>query len=93
MISLRVPVTPANRSYLRELRHAEMRAWQNPSATARRSATREVVPNAQNQQADFYSFSLIVVLTLALSAIVIAQSPGTSQRVAHWVSIVRNVLG
>ena len=26
MISLRVPVTPANRNYLRELRHAELRA-------------------------------------------------------------------
>jgi len=93
MISLRVPVTPANRGYLRELRHAEMRAWQNTGASRRRSPTRDVVVNAHHEQRDLYSFGLIVALTLALTVVVLAQSPHTSQRVAHWVSIVRNALG
>jgi len=93
MISLRVPVTPENRRYLRELRDAEMRAWRNTGAARRRSPTLDVGSNAQNEQRDLYSFALIVALTLALAAIVLAQSPSASQRVARWVSVVRHVLG
>ena len=93
IISLRVPVTPANRNYLRELRNAEMRAWQNTGANRRLFPTRDVVSNAQNEQRDLYSFGLIVALTSVLAVIVLAQSPSTSQRVAHWVSVVRHVLG
>ena len=92
-ISLRVPVTPANRRYLRELRDAEMRAWRNTGAARRRASTLDAVSQAQQEKRDLYSFGLIVVLTCALTAVVLAHSPGTSQRIAHWVSAVRHVLG
>src|SRR5262245_20951766 len=62
MISLSVPVTPGNRRYLRELRDAEMRAWQNTGASRRRSSTLDIVSNAQQERRDLYSFGLIVVL-------------------------------
>lgn len=93
MISLRVPVTPENRRYLRELRDAEMRVWRNTGASRRRSSTLDLVSNAQREQRDLYSFALIVALTAVLAIIVLAQSPSASQRMAHWVSVVRNVLG
>jgi hypothetical protein len=93
LISLRVPVTPENRRYLRELRDAEMRAWQNTGTARRRASTLNVVSNAQHEKRDLYSFGLVVALTMALAAVVLAQSPGTSQRIAHWVSAVRQVLG
>jgi hypothetical protein len=93
VISLQVPVTPQNRRYLRELRDAEMRAWQNTGAARRRSSTLDIVSKAQHEKRELYSFGLIVVLTVALAAVVLAQSPGTSQRIAHWMSAVRNVLG
>jgi hypothetical protein len=92
MILLPVPVTPENRRYLRELRDAEMRAWRNRGASRRRFSTLDVVLNAKRERRDLYSFALIVALMLALAAIVLAHSPNTSQRVAHWVSVVRNVL-
>ena len=93
MISLRVPVTPENRRYLRELRDAEMRAWQTTGSIRRRSSTLDVMSNAQHEKRDLYSFSLIVVLTMALAVVVLAQSPATSQRIAHWVSAVQHILG
>jgi hypothetical protein len=92
-LSLRVPVTPRNRRYLRELRDAEMRAWQNTGAARRRSSTLDVMSKAPNERRDLFSFGLIVALTFALAAVGLTQSPGTSQRVAHWVSLVRQVLG
>ena len=93
LISLRVPVTPGNRRYLRELRDAEMRAWQNPGTARGRSSTLDVMAKSPSGQRDLYSFGLIVVLSVALAGVVLAQSPTTSQRVAHWVSVVRQVLG
>jgi len=93
MISLRVPVTPANRNYLRELRHAELRAWQNTSPNRRLASTRTAVSNAQREQRDLYVFGLIVAMTLTLAGVLLAQSPTATQRVAHWVNVVRNVLG
>ena len=93
MISLRVPVTPENRRYLRELRDAEMRAWQTTGSTRRRTSTLDPMRNAQHEQRDLYSFGLIVALTMVLAAIVLAQSPSASQRVAHWANVVRHVFG
>lgn len=92
-ISLRVPVTPGNRRYLRELRDAEMRAWQNTGTARTRSSNLDVLANAPAGPRDLYSFGLIVVLSVALAGVVLAQSPTTSQRVAHWVSVVCQVLG
>ena len=92
MISLRVPVTPANRNYLRNLRNAEMRAWQTTGSTRRRSSTLDVVSSAQREQRDLYVFGLIVALTMALAAALLAQSPGTSQCLAYWVNAVRHCL-
>lgn len=91
-ISLRVPVTPANRNYLRELRDAELRAWQNPGSARRRASTLDVVSSAPPGQRDLYSFGLIVALSLALAAILLAQSPGTSQHLAHWMNIFRHAV-
>ena len=93
VISLRVPVTPGNRRYLRELRDAEMRAWQNTGSTRRRSSTLDVVVSAQNERRELYSFGLIVVLTVVLAATLLARSPSASQRMTQWVSMVRHVLG
>ncbi|HEX5222427.1 MAG TPA: hypothetical protein VFZ59_22930 [Verrucomicrobiae bacterium] len=93
MISLRVPVTPENRRYLRELRDAELRAWKNTGATRRRSSTLDVGSQVGNERRDLFAFGLIVALTAALAAVVLAQSPNASQRIAHWVSAVRQVLG
>ena len=90
MISLRVPVTPANRNYLRELRNAELRAWQS---TRRLPPLRTAAANARREQRDLYMFGLIVAMTLTLTGVILAQSPGATQRVAHWVNVVRNVLG
>jgi hypothetical protein len=92
IVSLRVPVTPANRNYLRELRDAELRAWQNTGSARRRSSTLDVVSNERHGQRDLYAFGLIVALTLALAAVLLAQSPSTSQRLAHWVNIVRHAI-
>jgi len=92
VISLRVPVTPANRNYLRDLRNAELRAWQN-TGHSRLSSTRTVVSNAQREQRDLYVFGLIVAMTLTLAGVLLAQSPSAAQRVAHWMSLVRHVLG
>ena len=93
MMSLRVPVTAANRRYLRDLRNAEMRAWQNVRTDKRVTVTGELVPNAQREQRDLYVFGLIVVLTIALAGVVLAHSPGFAQQCAHWVSVVRQALG
>jgi hypothetical protein len=70
-----------------------MRAWQNTGAARRRSSTLDVVSNAHREQRDLYAFGLIVALTLTLAGVMLAQSAGAAQRVAHWVSIVRTVLG
>ena len=86
-------MTPGNRRYLRELRDAEMRAWQNTGAARRRNSTLDVVSRAQREKRELYTFGLIVVLTVALAAVVLAQSPGTSQRISHWVTAVRLALG
>jgi hypothetical protein len=91
--SLRVPVTPENRNYLRELRHAEMRAWQNSGATRRRSSTLDAAAVAKREQRDLYVFGAIVAMTLTLAAVILAQSPAATQRAVHWVSAVRNLLG
>jgi hypothetical protein len=93
VLSLRVPVAPGNRRYLRELRDAEMRAWQNTGAVRRRSSMLDVVSKAQPDKRDLYSFGLIVALTLLLAVVVLAQSPGSSQRIAHWVNALRHALG
>lgn len=91
-ISLRVPVTPANRNYLRQLRNDEMRAWQNNDLNRRHASTLDVASSPQREQRDLYVFGVIVALTLALVVVLLAQSPGASQRLAHWVSAVRHVL-
>jgi hypothetical protein len=89
--SLRVPVTPANRSYLRRLRHAELRAWQRTDPPAR--PARESAADLHREQRDLYSFGLIVALTLTLAGVVLAQSSAVTQQCAHMVSFVRQLLG
>jgi len=92
-LSLRVPVTSANRSYLRELRHAEMRAWQNRRACHRPTSSSDVVSSLQREQRDLYTFGFIVALTMTLAGIVLAQSPHVTQQCAHWLNLVRQFLG
>ena len=91
--SLRVPVTPANRSFLRELRAAEMRAWHNPSVGGTHAAAAAGPCDSRRERKERFSFAMIVALTLTLAGVVLAQSTSVTQQYAHLVSLVRHFLG
>jgi hypothetical protein len=91
--SLRVPVTPANRNYLRDLRHAELRAWQNGGPRQRTNPIRERVVDAPSEPRDLFVFGLIVALAMALAGVLLSRSPNVTPQCAHWVERVRQILG
>jgi len=91
--SLCVPVAPANRRYLRELRNAEMRAWQSVRSGQRVAAVRQLVSNAEREQRDLCVFGLIVALTMTLAVVALTHSPSAMQQCARWVNVMRHALG
>jgi len=92
-ISLRVPVTPANRNYLRKLRNDEMRAWQESRAGHKLDTIPENTNNAPGKRRDLYVFGLVVTLTTLLAGVILGHSSGVTQQCAHLVSYVRHLLG
>jgi hypothetical protein len=93
LISLRVPVTPANRNYLRELRDAELRAWQNGGQRGRPMPARDRAVESPREQRDLFVFGLIVALAMVLAGILFGHSSQVTQQCAHWVDRVRQFLG
>ena len=91
--SLRVPVTPANRGFLRELRAAEMRAWHNPSAAHAPSAVSRNRIELQRERKELAGFALVVTLALALAGVVLAHSTSVTRQCTQLVSFVRQFLG
>lgn len=92
-LSFRVPVTPANRSYLRELRAAELRAWHNPPVARAQGAVNERSDESHRERKELFSFAVIVALTLTLAGVVLAQSAGVTRQYEHLASFVRHFFG
>ena len=92
--SLRVPVTPANREYLRAVRLAELAGWQQTSAANGHAALR-----AEVQQALRHQRGETRVLTGLAAVGLLAVATGVAASldfVAHWTqftNFVRQMLG
>lgn len=93
MTSLRVPVTPANRNYLRQLRRAEMRAWQNHLGGDNAGSAERSAAGHRREQTDLYRFGLIVALTIILAGVMLTRSSAVTQHCTPVVDFVRQLLG
>ncbi len=91
--SLRVPVTPANRDYLRRLRNDELRVWQEARAGHTPAVRRENTGNPQDERRDLFAFGLVVTLTMLLTGVLLGQATVVTGPCAHLVSYVRHLLG
>jgi hypothetical protein len=66
--SIRVPVTPENRRYLRALRQAEMAQWDRPSKQTHPQEVSQPMPlglQETNSRAEKLAFTLLTVVALA----------------------------
>lgn len=92
--SLRVPVTPANREYLRAVRQAELAAWEGAGSATSLAALRAEVQQALRRQR---GETRVLTGLAAVSFLAVATGAAAAlDFVAHWTeftNLVRHLLG
>jgi hypothetical protein len=90
VITLDLPVTPENRSRLRALRQAEMKAWSASNKAGFDTGTFERRQVVEKERRDLRAFGLIALLAVATVAITLLKSSAFAETFA---SVVRQLFG
>jgi hypothetical protein len=93
VITLDLPVTPENRSRLRALRQAEMKAWNASNHAGFDTGTFERRQVAEKERRDLRAFGLIAAMAVAIVAITLLKSSAFGPSLAGLVNLVRQLFG
>ena len=92
-VSVHVPVTPENRSRLRALRQAELKAWNAAAAAGFDTGHFERRQAADQERRDLRAFGLVAVMAMAVAKIGLLKSSAFVEEWTDFVHYVRQLIG
>jgi hypothetical protein len=91
--SLLLPVTPQNRSRLRALRQAEMKAWNAPPPAALAGNSPRHAPALEQERRDRRAFGFVALLAVATVAVSLWKSASVVEIWAGLLHLLRYMVG